>query len=63
MSKKSKSERRTCNQCMKNMEHKLFLIDSSGEMCRFGVPFCTNPACLNYALLQVSLEQMPKESK
>jgi hypothetical protein len=44
----------TCNQCYKE------LVDLDAEHYLL---FCKNPKCPNYALLQVPLEEMPKELK
>ena len=62
---KEKKVNRSCNQCAGQMwalfaEH----VDPHymlGDLHIVSV--CSNPACPNYALLQIPLEQMPKEKK
>ena len=41
----------TCNQCGKQMEAIL-------ELERYAIPVCVNPACPNFALLQISVEKV-----
>lgn len=55
MPKKSKEEitkqvLKPCVQCGKNMERSF-----GNEALKFLVPFCENPACPNYGLLQTGL--------
>jgi hypothetical protein len=38
-------------------------MEYSVELEKALIPVCTNPACPSYSLLQISVEQMPKESK
>ena len=52
---KEKKVKRGCNQCSSEMERPWSWHE--GILC------CVNPACPNYALLQIPLEQMPKEKK
>ena len=52
---KEKKVKRSCNQC----GHQLApWITSCGLFF-----VCVNPACPSYSLLQIPLEQMPKEKK
>ena len=55
--------KRTCNQCMTNMENSAEIMAANGKPAYIGV--CCNPRCPNYSLLQIAAEQMPpeKESK
>lgn len=52
--------KRTCNQCHKEIDYSV-IVDRKGEPAQILV--CSNPACPNYALLQISMEMMPKEDK
>lgn len=45
-------QKRTCNYCMKEMSHVY------RDMCK-----CENPKCISYALVQIPVEQMPKEKR
>lgn len=53
----NKKMKRTCNQCMKPMI-KMKRIVFGGKPSIFSV--CDNPTCPNYALVQISVEQMLK---
>lgn len=57
---KTSETKRTCNQCHKNMEYSAE-VEVYGK--QFLIPVCTRPGCPNFGLLQISVEQMPKESK
>lgn len=53
---------KTCNQCQKEMEYSLIIqtkIDVEVE--RNYLHFCNNPACPNFALLQVPVEDLPSK--
>ena len=43
----------TCNMCFKQM-------DAIIELEKYSVPVCVNPKCPNFALLQISAEQVKK---
>ena len=49
-------DKNTCNQCGHQMDNEL-LVDNQFT------GFCCNPECPNYALLQISLEDMPEDKK
>lgn len=45
-----------CNQCHREFKYKIDLANSLVSICHY-------PDCPNYALLQMPLEQMPKEKE
>lgn len=51
--------KKTCNQCHNNMDYHV----ESKKLDEIIASVCTNPACPNYALLQMASEQMPLEDE
>lgn len=51
--------KRTCNQCHTNMDYSV----ESKAANEIIASICTNPECMNYALLQMAAELMPLENE
>lgn len=58
MKKKQIETKHTCNMCHHEMPYSAEVMTNRGELIL--IPVCTNPRCPNYAVLQISAEQMPK---
>jgi hypothetical protein len=56
-------EKHSCNQCQSEMQEFESKLDMTNGTLTVGVFACANPACPNYALVQISAQLMPKEDK
>jgi ssDNA-binding Zn-finger/Zn-ribbon topoisomerase 1 len=52
------SKKHTCNQCGKQLD-----IFELRQKITLGIYVCCNPACPNFSLVQIPVEDMPKEKK